>query len=481
MAPIPPEIERRVGTVIAGRYTLLRVLGVGGMGAVFEAEQSLLARRVALKVMLRETELGSVAAERFLQEAQAAARVVHPNVVAVLDVGHDAMNQTLSLVHEYLTGVDLRQRLTDGPLAPREALELLVPVIAALAALHRRGIVHRDIKPENIFFAETDGRVIVPKLIDFGVSKLLDEPGEPRSLTRTGHLVGTPQYMSPEQARGERRIDAATDVWAIGVVLYEALSGRCPFVADNYNALMLAILTEEPPRLDALAPAVPASLAQVIHGALARDRASRPAAADLLASLLACEGVSTEAWRARLAATYESVAARSEPPAVTPSDPLSAPTMDPAAPSSTPSPAPADLMGVASTLGARPPFAAGAVARRETVSRRILLGAVSFAIVTLGAIGWRASSHRASAVTPVREVPRAPLTVIDAASEEAPTGDALTLDATTASAAASAAARDAGDDLDAGASPSAVRERPDARTRALPRPRPRPTNGIPII
>ncbi len=469
MAAIPPEIERRVGTVLAERYKLLRVLGVGGMGAVFEAEQALLSRRVAVKVMLRETEPGSVAALRFLQEAEAAARIVHPNVVAVLDVGHDAMNQTLYIVHEYLTGVDLRKRLASGPLTPREALELLTPVLAALVALHRRGIVHRDIKPENIFFAEIDGHGVVPKLIDFGVSKLLDDKSE-QSLTRTGHLVGTPQYMSPEQARGERRIDAATDVWAIGAVLYESMSGRAPFIADNYNALMLAILTEEPPRLDEIAPSVPPSLARVVHGALTRDRESRPSAADLLASLLSCEGFASEPWRARLAAAYEGVSGRSDPPAAPLSDPLAAPTLDPSTPAARP--AVIDPIALAPTLGARPMRAPDDASRTAVTSRTILLGAFTFAAVTLGAIGWRASSRHAARV----------VTQPAATSEIERANDATTSDATEVEASVVIPPREAALDasaLDAGARDVEVRRGPT--TRPASRPRPRPSNGIPIL
>jgi serine/threonine-protein kinase len=300
------EIEARLGTVVAGKYRLVKCVGTGGMGAVFEAEHTLIKRRVALKLMLTHSSQSVDAVARFLREAEAAARINHPNIVAVLDAGHDERDGTLYLVQELLTGTDLRRVLARRPLDLHEAFATLVPVAHALASAHRHGVVHRDVKPENIFLATVRTGGAVPKLIDFGVSKIVtnSDAGDSR-LTRSGALLGTPHYMSPEQARGDRVIDALTDVWAMGVVLFEVLSGRAPFDAKNYNALIMSILNDPVPRLDAVAPGIPRQLADVVAAALARDRDERFDSMDaLLDALLACPALASEGWHAALATAY---------------------------------------------------------------------------------------------------------------------------------------------------------------------------------
>jgi serine/threonine-protein kinase len=263
--------DRWLGTTIAGRYRLVSVLGTGGHGAVYEAEHLWTRRRVALKMLRHDRLHVRGLGERFLREAQATTHVKHPNIVDVLDMGQDGEDGPLYLVEELLVGTDLRQLMRErGRFTPAEAIELALPVMDALDAAHTAGVVHRDVKPGNIFLiVGTEGRV-VPKLIDFGTSRLLDDPGDHGHLTMTGEPMGTPAYMSPELARG-KRAGPQTDVWAIGVMLYEMLSGERPFVASNYNALILAIATEEPVALRTLAPQVPEALAQVVHRALAKQ------------------------------------------------------------------------------------------------------------------------------------------------------------------------------------------------------------------
>jgi serine/threonine-protein kinase len=258
--------------VIGGRYRLVRVLGEGGMGSVYEAEHLQLGSRVAIKLLRGDAARDPQAVERLLREARAAASVRHPHIVRVLDVGHDAGGAPY-IVQELLVGRDLRRRLdVEKKLSAREALEVVIPVLGALDAAHHEGVVHRDIKPENIFLAEGEDAKVTPRVIDFGVSRFTDKDRAPSSLTRTGALVGTPYYMAPEQARGERTVGPAADVWAVGVLLYESLAGKRPFDADNHNALMVAVLTARVPPLAEVAPEVPAWLAEVTERALDRER-----------------------------------------------------------------------------------------------------------------------------------------------------------------------------------------------------------------
>ncbi|MFO0606085.1 MAG: serine/threonine-protein kinase [Polyangiales bacterium] len=282
--PRRARAEALVGASLAGRYRLLRVVGAGATGAVFEAADG--DARVAVKVMLVEDVDGTLA-ERFLREARLAARVAHPNVVAVREVARDRATGAPFLVAEFLEGHDLRAELdARGRLDVREALGTLRPVAAALAAAHARGVVHRDVKPENIFLARGADGASSPKLIDFGLSKVLDDVAP--ALTQTGARLGTPRYMAPELVRGEGAATPAVDVWSFGVVLHEALTGAPLFRAANYNALMFEVLGAPVARLDAAAPGTPAWLADVAADALARDPARRiPDGAALLAALRA--------------------------------------------------------------------------------------------------------------------------------------------------------------------------------------------------
>jgi serine/threonine-protein kinase len=268
--------ETLVGQVIAGKYAIRRLLATGGMGTVYEAENTWTRRRVALKVMHAEYAANEEAVQRFMREAQAATQIAHPNIVDVLDMGQEPGSGALYIVQEFLTGIDLRDHLNErGSMSPAEAFEIMLPVMEALALAHERGIVHRDVKPENIFLARGAGDEVVPKVLDFGIAKVSTAEADSLSMTRTGVAMGTPFYMSPEQARGDSSIDGRTDVWSVGAVLYEMLAGRCPFVAPNYNLLITKIITERPPRIELFAPAVPAAISDLVHRALEPDRAQR--------------------------------------------------------------------------------------------------------------------------------------------------------------------------------------------------------------
>ncbi len=293
-----------MGTTLAEKYALKQLLGVGGMAAVFEAENTWTGRRVAIKLLTADLD-GDDEEEktaRFMQEARAATRVEHPNIVQILDMGRDAQDGSLFIVEEYLTGQDLRA-LLDGrkKLAVRSALEIMIPVMDALREAHTLGIVHRDIKPANIFLARNANGEIQPKVIDFGVVKMASSDG----ITKTGTTIGTPEYMSPEQAHGDKTIDQQTDVWSTAVVLWEMIAGRCPYENENYHALLVKIVWEETPRLEKWVPDLPRGFADVLHKALQRDRSQRyPDMRAFLDAVLGCASLKNEPWMQALAGAY---------------------------------------------------------------------------------------------------------------------------------------------------------------------------------
>ena len=263
-----------------GPYRLLREIGGGGMGTVYEAEDVRLGRRVAVKLLPPEYSRDRRAKERFLREARAASAVDHPNLCTVYDVGESGGR--LYIVLAFYEGETLRERLRCGPLPLAEAREVAIQVARGLARAHEAGIIHRDIKPANVMLTRR-GEV---KILDFGIARL---EGDEASLTRTGASWGTPAYMSPEQARGDS-VDARTDVWSLGVMLYEMVAGRRPFRGDSLEAVVSAILTREPEPLERGRPEVAAGLVRVVERALSKDPADRSASAAEMLADLAAEG-----------------------------------------------------------------------------------------------------------------------------------------------------------------------------------------------
>ena len=241
-----------------GRYRLVRPLGGGGMGVVFEAIDERIQRRVALKFLAPEISSNEEAKARFLVEARAAATLDHPNVCTILEVGEDA-HGSLFLAMPYYVGETLQGRIKRSPLDVGSALRIARQISEGLEAAHRRGIVHRDIKPANLIITE-DG---VAKIVDFGVAKMADA-----SLTRTGAALGSPSYMSPEQTRGEE-VDHRSDLWAVGIVLFEMVAGRRPFLGANEHAIRTSILTDDVPSLASVradaAPVLAALLQRALH------------------------------------------------------------------------------------------------------------------------------------------------------------------------------------------------------------------------
>jgi serine/threonine-protein kinase len=277
-------LPRSPGAIVGDRYRILHVIARGGTGVVYEAEHTWTGRRVALKMLLPRLVDGERQIQRFRQEAKSAARITHPNIVDVLDMGCDGDDRALFLVHGLLVGEDLEQRLErPPPIGPAEVLKIFLPILDALRVAHEHGVLHRDIKPSNIFLVASGGGEFVPKLIDFGAVKLLDEGADMLEITRTGYLVGTPLYMSPEQLRGEP-LDARSDVWSLGVVMHRALAGRVPFDTSSFAALAKQILGARAPRIEQ--PGVPRQLADVVHRALATDRDERfPTVAAMMGAL----------------------------------------------------------------------------------------------------------------------------------------------------------------------------------------------------
>jgi serine/threonine-protein kinase len=274
------------GQTIAGKYRLNRLLGTGGMASVWSATNVFTEREFAVKFMLPQVARTPEAARRFLLEAKVSARINHPNIIEVIDVGQ-AEDGSLFLVMELLTGVslDVAVRRQQPPMKVHEFADIMREVAIALAAAHRSGVIHRDLKPTNVFLhKDRDGRV-VPKLLDFGVSKILEEENN-TALTVIGTVLGSPLYMSPEQAMGAEGIDGRTDVFAFGGILFEALTGQRAFDAPNFNALIVTIATKQPKGIDETAPTLPETLRALVRECMVTDKTKRLASFDAISERL---------------------------------------------------------------------------------------------------------------------------------------------------------------------------------------------------
>ncbi|MBI5516390.1 MAG: serine/threonine protein kinase [Deltaproteobacteria bacterium] len=278
-----------VGTVLGDRYRIVRRVGEGGMGTVYEAEHMHINRRVAVKVLHPEYARKAEIVERFELEARAAGSIGHEHIVEVMDFG--THEQVPYIAMEFLHGENLADVVERVRVLPVEIAAAIVgQVLAALAAAHAKGIVHRDLKPENVFLQRRGhGDPDVVKLLDFGISKFTgDENAVQRSLTRTGVLMGTPVYMSPEQALARKDVDHRADLYAAGVLLYLLVTGRLPFDAESHAELLMAIVYRKPPPTPPteIDPTLPKALEDIIFKALEADREQRfPSAAEFLDAL----------------------------------------------------------------------------------------------------------------------------------------------------------------------------------------------------
>ncbi len=273
------------GDLIAGKYRIVQLLGQGGMGAVYAATHMLTGKRVALKWLLPELATNVEIVQRFLREAQAAARVEHPNVVDVYDVGNDGGAHFL--VMEFLDGESLGAAVERQALTAAQVLQVVIPALEGVGAAHRVGVIHRDIKPDNIFLCrDANGFVRNVKVLDFGISKLSEAAHPLGNLTQTGATMGTPHYMAPEQLRGSKEIDGRADIYSFGVILYETLTGRKPFEADTFGGLAMAVVSQTPPPPRALNAQIAPVLEQAVLKAIARDKVDRFATtAELVAAI----------------------------------------------------------------------------------------------------------------------------------------------------------------------------------------------------
>ena len=273
-AAAAPSDDPRIGSVLKDTYVVLRKLGEGGMGGVYLAEHRSIRKKVAIKVLGSDYVQRPELSERFLREARAAAMIESPNVIEIHDFG-TTPDGAAFFVMEYLHGEDLHDLLArEGALPWPRARAIVLQICSALQAAHDRGIVHRDMKPGNCFHLER-GDII--KVLDFGIAKVAtDDPDGGRSLTRTGMIFGTPEYMSPEQAQGAAH-DHRVDIYATGVILFQLVTGELPFHADNFMGLLNKHMFEAPPRPSDINPEarLPADLEAVILKALQKDRALR--------------------------------------------------------------------------------------------------------------------------------------------------------------------------------------------------------------
>ena len=267
-----------VGELIAGRYELEKLVGSGGMSNVFRAHDRLLERTVALKILHEQYTRDDDYVERFRREARAVAKLAHPNIVTVIDRGEQEGRQFI--VFEYIDGQNLKELTRDGPLEVRDAIGLTLQVAGALSFAHNRGLVHRDVKPQNVLLNE-DGQA---KVTDFGIARSLDVQG----VTHTGTVLGTSDYIAPEQARGQR-VDPKTDIYSLGAVLYELLVGDVPFAGDNFVAVAMRHVNEPVPSVLEHRPDCPSRLDFAIQRAMAKDPDDRFASMDdFAAELEAC-------------------------------------------------------------------------------------------------------------------------------------------------------------------------------------------------
>ncbi|MCG8554245.1 MAG: serine/threonine protein kinase [Proteobacteria bacterium] len=365
-----------LGKEVAGQFRITSRIGTGGMGSVYLAQQPSMNREVAIKVLHSKYAARADVSARFRREARAMSQLSHPHTARVFLFG-ELDNGCAYFVMEYLKGRNLAQVVrAEGPMGPERALNIMVQVCGALDEAHKLGIIHRDLKPENIFLTQQGGIRDYPKVLDFGLAKVTQKQMRPDSiiLTKQGMVFGTPEFMSPEQAQG-KELDARSDIYALGMILYELLTGRLPFDARNALEFMKAQVTSEPIRLNdrSKSKQFSAQLETAIMKALEKDAGKRyPTAAEFGLALKGClTGAAVSSARHAIAgAAVPSTKTRSARAAATePTGPVSAPSNDahvgvgssaaatPTPPPSARSPVPLVLVGFALGLSV-----AGAVA-----------------------------------------------------------------------------------------------------------------------
>src|SRR4051812_47385622 len=267
-----------IGRTIAGRYRIVAKLGEGGMGAVYRGEQTSLKRAVAIKLLRPELSGNQMILRRFNAEAEAVAKLSHPNTVIVYDFGQDT-DGSLFIAMEYIEGKSLRSAIgREGPFSPARALAIALQVAASLSDAHTHLIVHRDLKPDNVMLQERGRQKDIVRVLDFGIAKLRDDDrATKQAMTQAGDMLGTPQYMAPEQIRGEA-IDGRTDVYALGCMIYEMVTARLPYEAPTIMAMLSKHLLEQavPPSQRRPDLGIPPAIDQLVLAAMAKDVKDRP-------------------------------------------------------------------------------------------------------------------------------------------------------------------------------------------------------------
>lgn len=342
MTASPHELPRP-GDLIAGKYQVEAILGKGGMGVVVSAHHLTLRRRVAVKFLLPSASRLPDANARFLREAQAAVAIRSEHVAHVLDVG-ELENGAPYIVMEHLTGTDLGRMIkTSGAIPYEDAVDYTLQTIEAITEAHALGIIHRDLKPTNLFVTTRNEGSPLVKVLDFGLSKMTaqDISASEGSLTAAGVIAGSPHYMSPEQIRSLKHVDERTDIWALGVILYELLTGKRPFDGPSLTAICASVIADTPAPIRALAPAVPPALDAAVMRCLEKDPSRRtPSAAEI--ALAIAPFAPSRSWPSidRLSRRFPghpSLPSIQRSPLLSISSPISHPALAPAAPPSAPS------------------------------------------------------------------------------------------------------------------------------------------------
>ncbi len=378
-------IDPLIGAVVGERYRIVSRIGVGGMGAVYRAEHTMMRRDLAIKVLLSELGGREEFARRFEREAESASRLAHPNIITVTDFGRTP-DGALFLAMEFLAGDSLTQVIDQGPLPRARALPIIRQILRGLDHAHGAGVVHRDLKPDNIMLVERDGQRDVVKILDFGIAKVTEPASGQAVLTQAGVIFGTPEYLSPEQAVGES-VDARADLYAAGVILYEMLAGRRPFESEDKVKIISMHLSHAPPRIREVNPTVdvPFALEQIVLQVLEKHRENRFASATaFLQALEDSEAVVDAALPLEIDATSPHIAL-AEPPASATDETV--------------------LAGVPTQAPARRSL--------STTALVLALGGLT----ALGVVGYRVRAHRKGAVT-LTSTPSEPAPVAPALATE---------------------------------------------------------------
>ncbi|MBW2261941.1 MAG: protein kinase [Deltaproteobacteria bacterium] len=268
------QTQLQVGKIIGGKYELLRLLGEGGMGAVYEARHVEIRQHVALKLLHFQLARDQEIRQRFFREAMSAGEIGHENIIEMHDIGRDVTG-SIYLVMELLKGESLAEKVRRvGAMDVAQAADVMLQALDALNASHAKGITHRDMKPENVFLCRLGGRDDFVKILDFGIAKVKD-PEDGEALTRTGAMLGTACYMAPEQIAGDREADHRMDIYACGIILYQMLAGRVPFDSTSIHTVIYKIMNEDPPPLSEFRANLPHEIEEIVRRAITRNRDHR--------------------------------------------------------------------------------------------------------------------------------------------------------------------------------------------------------------